>query len=59
MALLVVGPAYQTLPRQMFAGLNDNINLTITAVATLLILVAVAILVSLELLRRRGERLRT
>jgi putative spermidine/putrescine transport system permease protein len=42
----------------MFAGLREQINPTILAVATLLILVSIAFLVSLELLRRRGERLR-
>jgi putative spermidine/putrescine transport system permease protein len=42
----------------MFNGIRENINPTITAAATLLILVSIALLTSLELLRRRQERLR-
>jgi ABC-type molybdate transport system permease subunit len=34
-ALLIAGPGQRTLPRQMFAGINDNISLTITAAATM------------------------
>lgn len=56
--LFLAGPGQRTVPRQMFAGLREQINPTILAVATLLILVSIAFLVSLELLRRRGERLR-
>src|SRR5690606_6577599 len=36
-ALLLAGPEQRTLPRQMFAGINENISLAITAAATLLI----------------------
>jgi putative spermidine/putrescine transport system permease protein len=56
--IFLAGPGQRTVPRQMFAGLREQINPTILAVATLLILVSIAFLVSLELLRRRGERLR-
>jgi putative spermidine/putrescine transport system permease protein len=48
----------RTLPRQMFAGINDNISLTITAAGTLLVLLACLLLLTMEWLRRRGERLR-
>ncbi|UCG97362.1 MAG: ABC transporter permease [Burkholderiales bacterium] len=58
-ALLLTGPGQRTLPRQMFAGINDNISLTITAAGTLLVLLACLLLVAAELLRRRGERMRT
>jgi putative spermidine/putrescine transport system permease protein len=58
-ALLLTGPGQRTLPRQMFAGINDNISLTITAAGTLLVLLACLLLVVAELLRRRSERLRT
>jgi putative spermidine/putrescine transport system permease protein len=56
--LMVAGPEQRTLPREMFSGLRENISPTITAVATIMILVAVVMLTSLELLRRRNERLR-
>ena len=58
-ALLLTGPGQRTLPRQMFAGINDNISLTITAAGTLLILLACVLLVVAEALRRRSEQLRT
>jgi putative spermidine/putrescine transport system permease protein len=51
-ALFLTGPGQRTLPRQMFAGLNDQISLTITAVATLLILVAVLLTFVAARLRR-------
>jgi putative spermidine/putrescine transport system permease protein len=57
-ALFVTGPGQRTLPRQMFAGINDNISLTITAAATILIAVSVLLMLAVEALRRRGERLR-
>jgi len=44
-ALLLTGPGQRTLPRQMFAGINDNISLTITAAGTLLIIFACILLV--------------
>jgi putative spermidine/putrescine transport system permease protein len=56
--LMVAGPEQRTLPREMFSGLRENISPTITAVATVMILVSVLMLASLELLRRRNERLR-
>jgi putative spermidine/putrescine transport system permease protein len=56
--LMVAGPEQRTLPREMFSGLRENISPTITAVATIMILVSVVMLASLELLRRRNERLR-
>jgi len=56
--LFLSGPEQRTIPRQMFSGLREQINPTILAVATLLILLSVALLVTLELLRRRNERIR-
>lgn len=58
-ALLLTGPGQRTLPRQMFAGINDNISLTITAAGTLLVLLACLLLVAAEALRRRSERMRS
>ena len=57
--VLFVGSSDQrTLPRQMFSGIREMISPTITAAATVLITVAVVMLVTVELLRRRSERLR-
>ncbi len=48
----------RTIPRQMWAGIREQISPTILAVATLLVLISVLLLLTLELLRRRNERLR-
>ena len=56
--LFIGGPEQRTLPRQMFAGIREQISPTITAAATVLILFSTAMLVTVELLRRRTERLR-
>jgi putative spermidine/putrescine transport system permease protein len=56
--LLVAGPEQRTLPREMFSGIRENISPTITAVATILIVFSTLLLVSLEVLRRRNERMR-
>jgi putative spermidine/putrescine transport system permease protein len=56
--LFVASPEQRTLPKVMFAGIREQISPTITAAATVLILVSVAMLTTVELLRRRSERLR-
>jgi putative spermidine/putrescine transport system permease protein len=57
--VLFVGSAAQkTLPWQMFIGLREQISPTILAVATILVILSVLLLTTLELLRRRSERLR-
>lgn len=56
--LFMAGPQQRTIPRQMFSGLREQINPSILAVATLLILLSIALLLTLELLRRRSQRLR-
>ncbi|MBI1383886.1 MAG: ABC transporter permease subunit [Rhizobiales bacterium] len=48
----------RTIPRQMFAGIREQISPTILAVATILVVLSILLLTALELLRRRGERLR-
>ncbi|MEM9602173.1 MAG: ABC transporter permease [Pseudomonadota bacterium] len=48
----------RTIPRQMFSGIREQISPTILAVATVLVIISVALLATLELLRRRSERLR-
>lgn len=57
-ALLIAGPGQRTLPRQMFAGINNNLSLTITAAATMLIALSLALMAFVSWLRRRSERLR-
>ena len=59
LVLFLAGPDQRTIPRQMFSGLREQINPTILAVATLLILISICLLVTIELLRRRSERLRS
>jgi len=56
--LFMASPQQRTIPRQMFSGLREQINPSILSVATLLILMSIILLVTLELLRRRSERLR-
>ena len=57
--VMFVGSTNQkTLPWQMFTGLREQISPTILAVATILVVISIALLVTLELLRRRSERLR-
>ncbi|RBI73996.1 ABC transporter permease [Roseovarius sp. TE539] len=57
--VLFVGSAGQkTLPWQMFTGLREQISPTILAVATILVAISICLLTTVELLRRRSERLR-
>ena len=57
--LFLAGPEQTTLPRQMFAGIRENISPTIAAVATVLTVLSTLMLVTLEWLRRRSEKLRS
>lgn len=57
--VLFVGSFEQrTIPWQMFSGIREQISPTILAVATLLVAVSMCLLASVELLRRRSERMR-
>ena len=56
--LFVAGHEQQTIPRQMWNGIREQISPSILAVATLLVIVSIALLTTVELLRRRSERLR-
>ena len=56
-ALLMAGPGQRTLPRQMFAGINDNISLTIAAAATMLIAISLVLMIAVGWLRRRSARM--
>lgn len=48
----------QTIPRQMWNGIREQISPAILSVATILVVISVLLLTVLELLRRRSERLR-
>ncbi len=56
--LFLASPEQRTLPKQMYSGIRDQISPTITAAATLLIIFSGVMLTTIELLRRRSERLR-
>ena len=55
-ALFIASPTQFTLPRQLFAGLRDNLDPSIVAIATLLILVSIFLMAVVELLRWWAER---
>ena len=56
--LFVGGPNQLTLPKQMWAGIRQEISPTILSAATLLVIISILLLTTVELLRRRNERLR-
>ena len=56
--LFVASVEQQTIPRQMWAGIREQISPTILAVATILICISIVFLAAIELLRRRSEKLR-
>ena len=56
--LFVGAPDEQTIPRQMWNGIRESISPAILSVATLLVLVSISLLITLEVLRRRSERMR-
>jgi putative spermidine/putrescine transport system permease protein len=54
----LAGFEQRTIPRQMWAGIREQISPTILAVATILVCISILLLTTVELLRRRSERLR-
>ena len=56
--LFLAGPEQTPMTVRMFAGLREEISPIILAVASILVMISVAVLTTLELLRRRNERLR-
>ena len=56
--LFLAGAPEYTIPRQMFSGIREQISPTILAVATILVVLSIFLLTTLELLRRRNERMR-
>lgn len=53
-ALFVAGPSQRTLPRQMFAGLREQLDPTIMVVATIMIITSILLVALGFLLRRRA-----
>ncbi|MDQ1848254.1 ABC transporter permease [Gemmobacter fulvus] len=56
--LFIAGPEQQTIPRQMWNGIREAISPAILSVATILVLISICLLATVEVLRRRSERLR-
>ena len=56
--LFVAAHDQQTIPRQMWNGIREQISPAILSVATILVVVSMLLLATVELLRRRSERLR-
>ncbi|MCO6392937.1 ABC transporter permease subunit [Aliihoeflea aestuarii] len=56
--LFLAGVEQRTIPREMWSGIRESISPTILAVATILVMFSIALLTTIELLRRRSERLR-
>ncbi len=56
--LFLAGPEQQTIPRQMWNGIREQISPAILSVATILVVISIALLATVELLRRRSDRLR-
>ncbi|MCH8551794.1 MAG: ABC transporter permease [Natronospirillum sp.] len=56
--LFLASVEQRTIPREMWSGIREQISPTILAVASLLVLISIMLLTTLELLRRRSERLR-
>ncbi|MEL6679545.1 MAG: ABC transporter permease [Pseudomonadota bacterium] len=56
--LFVAAHDQQTIPRQMWNGIREQISPAILSVATILVIISILLLTTVELLRRRSERLR-
>jgi len=56
--LFVAAHDQQTIPRQMWNGIREQISPAILSVATILVVISIGLLATVELLRRRSERLR-
>jgi putative spermidine/putrescine transport system permease protein len=56
--LFIAGPEQQTIPRQMWNGIREAISPAILSVATILVIISIGLLTTVELLRRRSDRLR-
>ncbi|MNY81721.1 spermidine/putrescine ABC transporter membrane protein [compost metagenome] len=56
--LFLASPSQRTLPLKMFSGIRENISPNIAAVATIMVILSVLMLLTLELLRRRNEKMK-
>ena len=56
--LFIADIEQRTIPRQMWSGIREQISPTILAVATILIVISISLLSTIEMLRRRSERMR-
>ena len=56
--LFLASTEQHTVPRRMWSGIRELLSPTIIAAATLLIIVSIILMLSMEALRRRGERMR-
>jgi putative spermidine/putrescine transport system permease protein len=56
--IFLAGFEQQTIPRQMWAGIREQISPTILAVATILVMISIGLLITIEWLRRRSAKLR-
>lgn len=56
--IFLAGFEQRTIPRQMWAGIREQISPTILAVATIMVCISIVLLTVLEMLRRRSERMR-
>lgn len=56
--LFVAAHDQQTIPRQMWNGIREQISPAILSVATILVIISILLLTTVELLRRRSEKLR-
>ncbi|WP_299380882.1 ABC transporter permease [uncultured Kiloniella sp.] len=57
-AIFIAGVEQRTIPLQMWAGIREQISPTILAVATILITFSIIMLSTVEILRRRSDRIR-
>jgi putative spermidine/putrescine transport system permease protein len=57
-AIFIAGVEQRTMPMQMWAGIREQISPTILAVATLLVALSIIMLSTVEILRRRSDRIR-
>ena len=56
--LFIAAHDQQTIPRQMWNGIREQISPAILSVATILVVVSIGLLAMVEMLRRRSERMR-
>lgn len=54
----LAGPEQTPMTVRMFSGLRENISPTILVLATILVAISILLLATMEMLRRRNERLR-